>query len=54
MLDRLRSIRSKFLVIVVPLVLLAIVLVFGLFELNTERRAARQLQDRLDQLLEMQ
>ena len=49
-----RTIRAKFLLVIVPLVLLAIVSVFALFEYNANHRANQQLRDRLDQLLTMQ
>ncbi len=50
----LRTLRAKFLIVIVPLVLLAVVIVFAFFEINADRRATQQLQDRLDQLLTMQ
>ncbi len=49
-----RTIRAKFLFVIVPLVLASIVVVFGFFEYNADRRAGLQLQGRLDQLLTMQ
>ncbi|MEM7172168.1 MAG: response regulator [Pseudomonadota bacterium] len=49
-----RSLRSKFLIVVVPLVLLATLLVFGVFEWNAQREARERLQDKLDKLVEIQ
>ena len=49
-----RSLRAKFLVVVVPLVLLSTVIVFGLFELAAQREAKLRLQDKLDALVTIQ
>ncbi|MEM7221861.1 MAG: response regulator [Pseudomonadota bacterium] len=49
-----RSLRAKFLAVVVPLVLLSTVIVFGLFELNAQRAAKLRLQDKLDDLVTIQ
>ena len=54
MRPRLRTLRAKFLLVIVPLVLSAIVVVFGLFEYSANQRASQQLLNRLDQLLTMQ
>ncbi|MEO0380280.1 MAG: response regulator [Pseudomonadota bacterium] len=51
---RFRTLRAKFLFVIVPLVLAAILVVFGLFEVSANQRATRQLENRLDQLLTMQ
>lgn len=49
-----RSLRAKFLVVVVPLVLLSTVVVFGLFELNAQREANLRLHGKLDKLVAIQ
>lgn len=49
-----RSIQSKFLGYVVPLVLISTLVVFGLFEWNARRAAAGQLRAKLEKLLEIQ
>jgi signal transduction histidine kinase/DNA-binding response OmpR family regulator/uncharacterized membrane protein affecting hemolysin expression len=49
-----RSLRAKFLVVVVPMVLLSTVIVFGLFELNAQREAKLRLHDKLDKLVAIQ
>lgn len=49
-----RSVQSKFLLYVVPLVLVSTLLVFGLFEWNTRRSAEQQLQVKLDKMVEIQ
>ncbi len=48
------SIRAKFLVLVVPLVLLSTITVFGLFEINARRDANLTLHDKLDELVAIQ
>ena len=50
----LRSLRAKFLVVVVPLVLLSTLTVFGLFELNAQREAEQRLRDKLEKLVAIQ
>ena len=40
MRPRLRTLRAKFLLVIVPLVLSAIVVVFGLFEYSANQRAS--------------
>lgn len=49
-----RSVQSKILLYVVPLVLVSTLIVFGLFELNARRSAEQQLQVKLDRLVEIQ
>ena len=49
-----RSVQAKFLLYVVPLVLVSTMLVFGLFEWNARRSAEEQLQAKLDKLIEIQ
>ena len=49
-----RSLQAKFLLFVVPLVLLAILLVFGIFEYKTHRTEADELRTKLDQVLRIQ
>jgi signal transduction histidine kinase len=49
-----RSLRAKFLIVVVPLVLLSTLIVFGLFELNAQRDAHQRLADKLDKLVAIQ
>ncbi|MCY1126516.1 response regulator [Frigidibacter sp. RF13] len=49
-----RSVQGKFLLFVVPLVLLSTLIVFGLFEWNARRSAAEQLRIKLDKLVEIQ
>lgn len=49
-----RSVQSKFLLYVVPLVLVSTVVVFGLFEWNARRSAEQQLQVKLERLVEIQ
>jgi signal transduction histidine kinase/DNA-binding response OmpR family regulator len=49
-----RSLRAKFLVVVVPLVLLSTLIVFGLFELNAQREAQQRLEGKLQKLVEIQ
>ncbi len=41
----LRTLRAKFLVLIIPLVLISTMIVFGLFELNARREANLRLQD---------
>ncbi len=48
------TIQTKFLAIVVPLVLLSTIAVFGLFEFNARRDANLELQDKLDKLVAIQ
>ena len=50
----LRTLRAKFLILIIPLVLISTMIVFGLFELNAQREANLRLQDKLDQLAEIQ
>ncbi len=49
-----RTIRAKFLAVVVPLVLLSTVIVFGISELTARREANQKLYEKLDQLIEIQ
>jgi signal transduction histidine kinase/DNA-binding response OmpR family regulator len=49
-----RSVQTKFLLYVVPLVLVSTVIVFGLFEMNARRSAEEQLQTKLSKLIEIQ
>ena len=49
-----RSLRAKFLVVVVPLVLLSTLIVFGLFELNAQREAHQRLEGKLEKLVAIQ
>ncbi|QMU58836.1 MAG: HAMP domain-containing protein [Boseongicola sp.] len=49
-----RSVQTKFLLYVVPLVLASTFIVFGLFELNARRSAEAQLQEKLEKLVEIQ
>jgi signal transduction histidine kinase/DNA-binding response OmpR family regulator len=49
-----RSLRAKFLAVVVPLVLISTFVVFGLFELNAQREAKQRLRDKLDKLIAIQ
>ncbi len=49
-----RSVQSKFLLYVVPLVLVSTVVVFGLFEWNARRSAEQQMQVKLERLVEIQ
>lgn len=49
-----RSVQSKFLLYVVPLVVVSTVVVFGLFEWNARRSAEQQLQVKLERLVEIQ
>ncbi|MCY6380068.1 response regulator [Hoeflea prorocentri] len=49
-----RSVQTKFLLYVVPLVLVSTVVVFGLFEWNARRSAEEQLQGKLEKLAEIQ
>ncbi len=48
------SVQSKFLLYVVPMVLVSTLLVFGLFEWNARRAAEQELQVKLDKLVEIQ
>ena len=48
------SLRAKFLLLVVPLILLALTVVFTFFELNANKRAADGLNNKLEQLLTLQ
>ncbi len=50
----LRTIRAKFLVLIIPLVLISTIIVFGLFEFNARREANLRLHDKLDKLVEIQ
>jgi class 3 adenylate cyclase len=50
----LRSLRAKFLALIVPLLLLSTVIVFGISELAARREANRKLHDKLDELVEIQ
>jgi sigma-B regulation protein RsbU (phosphoserine phosphatase) len=49
-----RSIRTKFLALVVPLVLLSTFAVFGLFELNARRDANLKLEEKLQKMITLQ
>ncbi|WP_281926339.1 response regulator [Roseibium album] len=49
-----RSVQTKFLLYVVPLVLVSTMVVFGLFEWNARRSAEAQLQAKLEKLVEIQ
>jgi len=49
-----KTIRAKFLALVVPLVLLATVIVFGLFEFKAQSDAEQRLHDKLNKLVEIQ
>jgi len=49
-----RSVQTKFLFYVVPLVLVSTMVVFGAFEWNARRSAEQQLQVKLEQLIEIQ
>ncbi|MEM9442270.1 MAG: hypothetical protein AAGA73_17645, partial [Pseudomonadota bacterium] len=51
---RFKSIQSKFLAYVVPLVLLSTVIAFGLFEFNARRSAETQLRAKLAELIDIQ
>lgn len=51
---RFKSIQSKFLAYVVPLVLLSTVIAFGLFEFNARRSAEKQLRAKLEELIDIQ
>jgi signal transduction histidine kinase/DNA-binding response OmpR family regulator len=50
----LRTLRAKFLVLIIPLVLISTMIVFGLFELNARREANLRLHEKLDQLVTIQ
>ena len=49
-----QSVRAKFILLIVPLVLLAILIVFAAFEFTVEQRATLKLQQKLEQTLAMQ
>jgi class 3 adenylate cyclase/PAS domain-containing protein len=49
-----RTLRAKFLALIVPLVLLSTVIVFGISELTARREANRKLHEKLEQLVEIQ
>ena len=49
-----RSVQTKFLLYVVPLVLVSTIVVFGLFEWNSRQSAEQQLQSKLEKLVEIQ
>ncbi len=49
-----RTVRAKFLAVMVPLVLLSTVIVFGISELTARREANQKLYEKLDQLIEIQ
>jgi class 3 adenylate cyclase len=49
-----KSLRAKFLALIVPLVLLSTVIVFGISELAARRDANRKLHAKLDELVEIQ
>ena len=51
---KISSVQGKFLLFVVPLVLVSTFVVFGLFEWNASRSADRQLRVKLEQLVEIQ
>lgn len=48
------SLRAKFLLLVVPLILFALAVVFTFFELYANKRAAEVLDNKLEQLLTLQ
>ncbi len=50
----LRSLRAKFLALIVPLVLVSTVMVFGVSELAARRDANRKLHVKLNELVEIQ
>ncbi len=50
----LRSLRAKFLALIVPLVLLSTVIVFGISELAARRDANKKLHAKLDEVVEIQ
>ncbi len=54
MVFRATTLRGKFLLLVVPLILAALTLVFAFFEFNANKRAANGLNNRLEQLLTLQ
>lgn len=49
-----RSVQTKFLLYVVPLVLISTFVVFGLFEWNARQSAEEQMQSKLEKLVEIQ
>ncbi len=49
-----RTLRAKFLALIVPLVLISTVIVFGISELTARREANRKLHAKLDQIVEIQ
>ena len=49
-----RTLRAKFLAVIVPLFLLSTVIVFGISELTARHEANRKLHAKLDQLVEIQ
>jgi signal transduction histidine kinase/DNA-binding response OmpR family regulator len=49
-----RTLRAKFLAVIVPLFLLSTVIVFGISELTARREANKKLHAKLDQLVEIQ
>ena len=49
-----RSLRAKFLAVVVPLVLLSTLIAFGLFELNAQREAQERLENKLEKMVAIQ
>ncbi len=49
-----RTLRAKFLALIVPLILISTVIVFGISELTARREANRKLHAKLDQLVEIQ
>ncbi len=49
-----RTLRAKFLALIVPLVLISTMIVFGLFELNARREADLKLRDKLNKLVTIQ
>jgi len=50
----LRTLRAKFLVLFIPVVIISTMIVFGLFELYARREASQRLHDKLDKLVVIQ
>ena len=51
---KMRSVQGKFLVYVVPLVLISTIVVFGLFEWTARKSAEQQLQVKLEKMIDIQ
>jgi class 3 adenylate cyclase/uncharacterized membrane protein affecting hemolysin expression len=49
-----RTLRAKFLALVIPLVLISTTIVFGLYELNASSKAERRLRDKLNKVAAIQ